>query len=169
MVVSPNLAAKAELEKAVECLGRDNVREARTHVRRAEAELALPLQRLPSWVVPGACVVFDAEPSTVLRVTEVRRGKRWSFKCWNVACPDHVTLIHQERGPLYWHRCDGPVLASSGQSLANTMAYPHRSGRCRAGSDGDCDWPDCPQTRDGEPEKSGRSCPLLPEHEGEEP
>jgi len=34
---------------------------------------------------------------------------------------------------------------------------------CRAAgrnSDGDCYWENCPQLRDGEPEKSGRHCPL---------
>lgn len=32
--------------------------------------------------------------------------------------------------------------------------------RCAAGRDGDCYHPDCPQVREGEPGKSGRSCPL---------
>ena len=35
--------------------------------------------------------------------------------------------------------------------------------RCAAagwGSDGECNWRDCPQIRDGEPMKSGRHCPL---------
>lgn len=32
--------------------------------------------------------------------------------------------------------------------------------RCHAQKDGDCGWADCPQERDGEPEKSGRHCPL---------
>jgi hypothetical protein len=41
------------------------------------------------------------------------------------------------------------------------------NGRCHAGSDGDCDWPGCPQTRDGEPAKSGRTCPLWAEHHEE--
>ena len=31
---------------------------------------------------------------------------------------------------------------------------------CHAGMDGDCEWKDCPQLRDGEPGKSGRHCPL---------
>ena len=31
---------------------------------------------------------------------------------------------------------------------------------CHAARDGECAWKDCPQTRDGEPAKSGRSCPL---------
>lgn len=34
--------------------------------------------------------------------------------------------------------------------------HPH----CQAGRDGDCYWKHCPQTRDGEPGKSGRHCPL---------
>lgn len=31
---------------------------------------------------------------------------------------------------------------------------------CHADKDGDCNWEHCPQTRDGEPEKSDRPCPL---------
>jgi len=31
---------------------------------------------------------------------------------------------------------------------------------CHSARDGDCDHPDCPQNSDGEPEKSGRHCPL---------
>lgn len=31
---------------------------------------------------------------------------------------------------------------------------------CQAASDGECVHPNCPQRRDGEPKKSGRSCPL---------
>ena len=37
----------------------------------------------------------------------------------------------------------------------------HRSNTlCRAASDGECHWPLCPQERDGEPQRSGRHCPL---------
>lgn len=32
--------------------------------------------------------------------------------------------------------------------------------RCRGARDGECIWEHCPQLRDGEPEKSGRHCPL---------
>jgi hypothetical protein len=40
-------------------------------------------------------------------------------------------------------------------------ANPDLAGRCcYAGKDGECNWPQCPQNRDGEPEKSGRHCPL---------
>jgi hypothetical protein len=31
---------------------------------------------------------------------------------------------------------------------------------CHAQRDGDCIWGQCPQIRDGEPERSGRHCPL---------
>jgi len=30
---------------------------------------------------------------------------------------------------------------------------------CHADRDGDCTWEHCPQLRDGEPARSGRSCP----------
>jgi hypothetical protein len=32
---------------------------------------------------------------------------------------------------------------------------------CQSDRDGDCDWKDCPQLRDGEPVATGRSCPLY--------
>ena len=31
---------------------------------------------------------------------------------------------------------------------------------CRAGMDGECNHPNCPQKRDGEPDLGGRYCPL---------
>lgn len=31
---------------------------------------------------------------------------------------------------------------------------------CHADDDGDCEWRECPQLRDGEPAKSGRHCPY---------
>jgi len=36
---------------------------------------------------------------------------------------------------------------------------------CHADRDGDCTWEGCPQLRDGEPEKTGRHCPLDIEDE----
>lgn len=43
----------------------------------------------------------------------------------------------------------------TGQSSSEPLA------RCAAQlNDGECSHPQCPQRRDGEPEKSGRSCPL---------
>lgn len=43
----------------------------------------------------------------------------------------------------------------------NVLAALSRArGGCRAHADGDCYWKDCPQKRDGEPEKTGRHCPL---------
>ena len=32
--------------------------------------------------------------------------------------------------------------------------------RCHATDDGSCGWASCPQTRDGEPSRSARPCPL---------
>ena len=41
-----------------------------------------------------------------------------------------------------------PVLADSAEVI------------CRADKDGDCYWEHCPQLKDDEPNKSGRSCPC---------
>lgn len=40
------------------------------------------------------------------------------------------------------------------------VIWPATSRRCLAGSDGDCNWPQCPQERDNEPHATGRDCPL---------
>lgn len=34
------------------------------------------------------------------------------------------------------------------------------SGGCHSGLDGECSWEECPQIRDGEPNATGRHCPL---------
>jgi len=38
---------------------------------------------------------------------------------------------------------------------------------CHADKDGDCNFPGCPQIKDDEPEKSGRSCPWDKNEEEE--
>ena len=58
-----------------------------------------------------------------------------------------------------------PLVAGGGLA-APVAVFPHRYGECRAGTDGDCSFAGCPQLRDGEPEKTGRSCPLWTEHRG---
>jgi hypothetical protein len=45
-------------------------------------------------------------------------------------------------------------------NLARNKLRSDGESRCRSDSDGDCDWPGCPQLRDGEPTRSGRHCPL---------
>lgn len=37
---------------------------------------------------------------------------------------------------------------------------PAKPTHCMAGMDGECNGKGCPQNKDGEPEKSGRFCPL---------
>jgi len=39
--------------------------------------------------------------------------------------------------------------------------WPTESKHCMSAMDGDCDWPHCPQIRDGEPKATGRDCPLI--------
>lgn len=42
-------------------------------------------------------------------------------------------------------------------SRAPNLTGCHAAGR---NSDGECNWRECPQLKDGEPDKSGRHCPL---------
>lgn len=54
----------------------------------------------------------------------------------------------------------------------NLKLFPHtpeqraamraEMGNCHAGRDGECNDRRCPQLKEGEPEKSGRHCPLDP-------
>lgn len=52
--------------------------------------------------------------------------------------------------------------ASLVQEIANATAVPSAVlvEGCHAGRDGECHWKECPQIADGEPEASGRHCPL---------
>lgn len=46
------------------------------------------------------------------------------------------------------------------RTIANRERYEDRE-RCKAArSDGECEWSECPQLRDGEPAKTGRHCPI---------
>lgn len=54
----------------------------------------------------------------------------------------------------------GEQLAAWRDPLPSTPLPPEPL-RCHADSDGDCSWCDCPQNKDSEPERSGRSCPLV--------
>jgi len=55
----------------------------------------------------------------------------------------------------------GPAVLDDGRELlARYGASLPGDDHCHAHQDGDCTWEKCPQIRDGEPQKSGRHCPL---------
>lgn len=57
--------------------------------------------------------------------------------------------------------CGGVVrLKPDGTGACQKCNPNDKPAQCHAGTDGDCYWPKCPQLKDGEPRKSGRSCPL---------
>lgn len=49
------------------------------------------------------------------------------------------------------------------QGIADAMAvqWGGLPTHCQSQMDGDCDWKDCPQERDSEPDRTGRDCPLV--------
>jgi hypothetical protein len=76
-----------------------------------------------------------------------------------------LTLLREYTDPTYAAKLrariaeqDDFIDRTSGEAeLERDLAQQHY---CHAHSDGDCTWEHCPQLRDGEPEKSGRHCPL---------
>lgn len=74
-----------------------------------------------------------------------RRESRWD------RCERHVHLELDEE-PL--------TQAEEARRAAPVPAAP--APFCHSGRDGDCDWSECPQNRDAEPDTTGRSCPLFP-------
>lgn len=62
------------------------------------------------------------------------------------------------------------VVRRSGVTNVDCRAYDERDApleRCASNTDGDCYHCRCPQRRDGEPERSARSCPLRKRTEEE--
>lgn len=57
-----------------------------------------------------------------------------------------------------------PILVKRKEEAEKELLKPLEF--CHAGRDGECNHPNCPQLRDNEPYKSGRSCPL-PDHDEE--
>lgn len=60
------------------------------------------------------------------------------------------------------------VISQTNESAGAPLLPRRNYGNCMAGEDGDCDHKDCPQLRDGEPAKTGRSCPLWTQHREDE-
>lgn len=93
------------------------------------------------------CAEYDIESLELLKriVEEERKNdKPRCPHCHTVLFPDdQVALQHAFDRYKYW------------------VEYTKQFGTCHAGMDGECTWEHCPQERDGEPAKSGRSCPLI--------
>ena len=45
------------------------------------------------------------------------------------------------------------------ERLTEFRAQRAAEGHCMSNREGDCNWSECPQLRDGEPERTGRHCP----------
>ena len=71
--------------------------------------------------------------------------------------------MRHDGGPDYsCDTCGTKHTVRAGEQMARQQEpaeVPRWSG-CHANRDGDCNWTDCPQAHDGEPARSGRSCPL---------
>ncbi len=70
-----------------------------------------------------------------------------------------MTLFHHPDSPM----CHRHPLHRKPCPMCLEPFVEVRLTRCQSGSDGECVWRECPQLRDGEPERSGRDCPFLEE------
>lgn len=94
---------------------------------------------------------------------------------WGIAAPVGYGGIPDEWLAGWMHLpMDAPSSVQEKQDnadcskISNGLEVHDDNGRCRANRDGECSWSDCPQSRDGEPHKSGRHCPRDIGREGED-
>lgn len=68
-----------------------------------------------------------------------------------------IDFGHLGREPIYWR-----PLPPKPDDVPKRHYDPQqrRFTRCQSDDDGDCEWSECPQLKDGEPKASGRHCPL---------
>ena len=70
-----------------------------------------------------------------------------------------IGVYQDEAAPFAPVMVDGHTI-EYGPPAGQPNAFGGGLPRCHAGSDGDCEWKDCPQLRDGEPKATGRHCPI---------
>jgi len=57
-------------------------------------------------------------------------------------------------------KIDGLTIGKRKDIATEGLHLPKTSEYCMSGKEGKCNWLNCPQLIDGEPDKSGRNCPL---------
>jgi hypothetical protein len=71
-----------------------------------------------------------------------------------------IARAEAEGRPVEYRRLGGEWAHTNETEGRSFRMYYGLATGCHAGSDGECSWKECPQLRDGEPDKSGRHCPL---------
>lgn len=121
-------------------------------------------------------IVEDAPPDTCIRRTRAGRHQRSAGAfLWFLYSPGNIhhpisSRIGSQFPATEVARC---TRVESSDAYGDVHLDPcndcckHRpemskpvKAKCHAALDGDCTWSHCPQVRDGEPQKTGRHCPL---------
>lgn len=94
-------------------------------------------------------------------MSSVNTGLRAVHQIWEDMAGDVVRVFGTADREARMIRPRGKTWAEVEQMARQQepAEVPRWSG-CHANRDGDCNWADCPQAHDGEPARSGRSCPL---------
>lgn len=81
----------------------------------------------------------------------------------NITDPMAWDLLWEYASRRFWM---DPEFAGDLRAALRKAAYdPDHLNPCHAEQDGDCFWRECPQLKDGEPNKSNRHCPLDTEEQ----
>ena len=114
------------------------------------------------WHTVEACLCADLDRMSIPAIEEYLRRRRQIEAAtrmaeWDKALREPPTAT-VEPGSGYAAR-RGRGEGGHGMAEPCDECGGRRVITCRANRDGDCSWNGCPQTRDGEPKKSGRHCP----------
>jgi hypothetical protein len=93
-------------------------------------------------------VAKDRGQKLVVRTAQVRRTR---------SLPEFMEAARQAGDGL---QVTTSLLDWGEDGLYDDTRATHLHGLCHSSNDGECTWRECPQRKDGEPEKTGRHCPL---------
>lgn len=100
----------------------------------------------------------EADAIAVIEKLDAIPGPLGRPRPWRIAkVTATTTYLPYQRGRVKVVIEDAPPATQPGPRV---LPAPEPMPRCHAGRDGECYWQGCPQLADGEPEASGRHCPL---------
>lgn len=123
--------------------------------------------RLGEIAAAAACYAAP-EAIYTLRQEVLDRGRAYKFRdAWPWSPSSDKRFLRREGDTQHASRIRdlakaGALIAAEIDRLLRLEAKP--LARCAADDDGDCNHAQCPQRRDGEPNRSGRGCPLYQGH-----
>lgn len=109
----------------------------------------------------GIIIVRDTEAEVI----EAWNTRQSPWILMSDRLPDQNGTVPMIREALVKHVEKGDPVDVANFAMFLWNRWDAAGDSCHSDRDGDCEWKDCPQTRDGEPKATGRSCPIYTEEE----